>query len=392
MKKLNVVSCFDGISCGQESLKQLEIPVEKYYSSELDKYAIAVTQHNHPDTIQVGDITNWRDWDIDWASIDLIFGGSPCQGFSFAGKQLAFDDPRSKLFFVFVEIINHIKTVNPDVKFLLENVRMKQEYLDIISEHMGVQYVKINSALVSAQNRVRYYWTNIAELEQPENRGILLRDILETGPEGKAPTVTTCEGGHREPKVAIIPQQVKVRKYKVDIKGLQNILIRAKSFSKLTCSNIAETLGIKKTKVEHWFRSDSSFAIPDENIWLNLKDLLGIKLDTFDKSIMEWEIKDGTYEMSNRVYNPNYQAPTVVAGNVTKVAFPTGNSDNSRNDYKSWRKLTPLECERLQTLPDRYSLVPWQKRMMSNSQRYKMLGNGWTIEVIKHIFKNLHNT
>ena len=123
MKKINVLSLFDGMSCGQIALDQLVIPVEKYYASEIDKYAIAVTQHNYPDTIQLGDINNWKDWNIDWSEIDLIHGGSPCQGFSFAGKQLAFDDPRSKLFFVMVEIINHInverlKVGKERVKFL----------------------------------------------------------------------------------------------------------------------------------------------------------------------------------------------------------------------------------------------------------------------------------
>lgn len=143
---MNVLSLFDGMSCGQIALNRIGIKLTKYYASELDKYAIAVTQANCPDTVQLGDVTNWRDWDIEWASIDLLIGGSPCQGFSFAGKQLAFDDPRSKLFFVYVDILNHIKKHNPDVKFLLENVKMKKEYLAIISEQLGVQPVFINSA------------------------------------------------------------------------------------------------------------------------------------------------------------------------------------------------------------------------------------------------------
>ena len=175
---MTVLSLFDGISCGQQALKELDIKVDTYYASEIDKYAISITQYNFPNTVQLGDITQWREWDIDWANIDLVMGGSPCQGFSFAGKQLNFDDPRSKLFFVFVDILNHIKKFNPDVKFLLENVRMKKEYQDVISGYMGVEPVKINSALVSAQNRVRLYWANW-EVTQPEDRGILLKDILE---------------------------------------------------------------------------------------------------------------------------------------------------------------------------------------------------------------------
>ena len=136
MVKLNVLSLFDGMSCGQIALERAGISVSKYFAAELDKYAITVTQANYPNTIQMGDVTAWREWDIDWASIDLLIGGSPCQGFSFAGKQLAFDDPRSKLFFVYVDILNHIRSVNPGVKFLLENVRMKTEFLDGITEKL----------------------------------------------------------------------------------------------------------------------------------------------------------------------------------------------------------------------------------------------------------------
>src|SRR5210317_1677485 len=171
---MNVLSLFDGMSCGMIALDRLGIKVDNYYASEIDKYAIQVSQANYPDIIQVGDITK-----LDLSTlpkIDLVMGGSPCQGFSFAGKQLAFDDPRSALFFEFVRCV---KELQPKY-FLLENVRMKKEYLDVISEYMGVEPIMINSALVSAQNRVRYYWTNIPGIKQPEQRGIVLRDILET--------------------------------------------------------------------------------------------------------------------------------------------------------------------------------------------------------------------
>lgn len=175
-----VLSLFDGMSCGQIALNRIGIKPGKYYAAEVDKYAIKVTQANYAETIQLGDVTRWREWDIDWSSIDLLIGGSPCQGFSFAGKQLAFDDPRSKLFFVYVDILNHIKSVNPSVKFLLENVKMKKEYLDVISSLLVVEPVFINSALVSAQNRQRYYWANW-KVEQPEDIGIVLKDIIEYG-------------------------------------------------------------------------------------------------------------------------------------------------------------------------------------------------------------------
>jgi site-specific DNA-cytosine methylase len=134
-----------------------------------------VTQRNYPDTIQLGDVTKWNEWDL--PQIDLLIGGSPCQGFSFAGKQLNFDDPRSKLFFEYVDILN---TIKPKY-FLLENVKMKQEYQDIISEYLGVKPIRINSSLVSAQMRNRYYWTNIPNVTQPEDKGILLQDVIENG-------------------------------------------------------------------------------------------------------------------------------------------------------------------------------------------------------------------
>jgi site-specific DNA-cytosine methylase len=270
---MKILSLFDGISCGQQASKELGVGVETYYSSEIDKYAIAITQYNFPNTIQLGDINDWRKWDIDWKDIDLVMGGSPCQGFSFAGKQLNFDDPRSKLFFVFVDILNQIKKHNPDVRFLLENVRMKQEYQDVISKLLGVEAIMINSALVSAQNRVRLYWFNW-EVEQPKDRGILLKDVLD-----------------REPKVTIREKSKTVR-----------------------------SSGLK----------------------------------SYDRH--EW---DSVGDEGTALY---------------------------------WRKLTPLECERLQTLPDNFSakgIMNGKEVNISNTQRHKALGNGWTVEVIKHILKKL---
>ena len=164
---MNVLSLFDGMSCGQIALNRAGITVDNYYASELDKYAISVTQENYPDTVQLGDVTKWREWDIDWSSIDLLIGGSPCQGFSFAGKQLAFDDPRSKLFFVYVDIMRHILEESAEVKFMLENVKMKKEYLDIISGYLGVEPVAINSAICSPCARPRLYWANW-EFGQPD--------------------------------------------------------------------------------------------------------------------------------------------------------------------------------------------------------------------------------
>jgi len=161
------------MSCGQVALNRAGIKYENYYASEIDKAAIKVTQSNHPSTIQLGDITNWKSWDID--KIDLIMGGSPCQGFSSSGKGLNFSDPRSKLFFVFIEILNHYQPKY----FLLENVNMKPEWIDIISDMIGVKPILINAKLLSAQSRPRLYWCNW-EVSQPTDQGIKLASILQT--------------------------------------------------------------------------------------------------------------------------------------------------------------------------------------------------------------------
>jgi DNA (cytosine-5)-methyltransferase 3A len=169
---INVLSLFDGISCGQVALERAGIKVNNYFASEIDKHAIKVTQSNYPNTKQIGDVTKVKGTDL--PNIDLLMGGSPCQGFSFSGKQLNFEDPRSKLFFEFVRLIREVKPKY----WLLENVVMKQEYQDVISQHLGVEPVKLNSALTSAQNRVRLYWANF-EIIEPNDQGIKLEDVLE---------------------------------------------------------------------------------------------------------------------------------------------------------------------------------------------------------------------
>jgi len=186
---INVLSYFDGMSGGQIALKELGIPVKNYFAAEIDKFAIEQTLHNFPNTKMLGDVTK-----IDLTKlpkIDLFIGGSPCQGFSFAGKQLNFNDPRSKLFFEYAKVLQYLKQKNPDILFLLENVNMKSRWLGIISEHLGIFPVNINSNLVSAQNRNRWYWSNIqtktvglfdelhTDIPQPKDRGILLKDILQ---------------------------------------------------------------------------------------------------------------------------------------------------------------------------------------------------------------------
>lgn len=196
-KGINVLSCFDGMSCGQIALKELGVKINKYYASEVDKFAINQTQLNFPETIQLGDVSYWREWDINWKSIDLVIGGFCCQSFSSAGNQKGFKDDRGRLFFDFADIVDNVIKNNPVAKFLGENVRMSKEHQAVIDERLGVRPVEINSSLVSAQNRVRLYWTNIktkkiglfgetySDIPQPKDRGIYLKDILEENVDDK---------------------------------------------------------------------------------------------------------------------------------------------------------------------------------------------------------------
>ena len=304
--KINTLSLFDGMSCGRIALDRAGIEIDNYYACELDKYAVQVTQTNWPETVQLGDVTKWREWDIDWGSIDLLIGGSPCQGFSFAGKQLAFDDPRSALFFEYVNILRFLKAINPNIKFMLENVKMKKDHLDVISKYLGVEPVFINSALVSAQNRQRYYWANW-DFGQPEDRGSLLEEVLETG---------------------VVDRD---KAYCIDANYYKG-------------TNIEQY--IKKSRRQIAFterRTDEAKRIR------RAKELVARDDGKMNCLTATYSLKEHTI-LDESVY---------------------------------YRKLTPIECERLQTVPDNYT------NHVSNTQRYKMLGNGWTVDVIAHIFRGL---
>tara|TARA_R110001632_G_C11345488_1_gene417868 strand:- start:151 stop:1200 length:1050 start_codon:yes stop_codon:yes gene_type:complete len=344
---MNVLSLFDGMSCGRIALDRAGVNVTSYHASELDKYAIQVTQANWPKTVQLGDVTKWREWDIDWKGIDLLIGGSPCQGFSFAGKQLAFDDPRSKLFFVYVDILKHIRTLNPDVKFMLENVRMKKEYLAVISEQLGVQPVFINSALVSAQNRQRYYWANW-KIEQPEDRGILLADILEH------------DFVDRDKSHCLDANYYKGGNLKSYFE---------KHRRQLVFTNPAAIVGRKLD--ENGKRNDSLDSKPIQCLEVHEHGKSRC-LSTVAKDTVVSDMSKGRYPITLR--------------DKSKCVRSSGRGSYDRHEWDSisnchYRKLTPIECERLQTVPDNYT------NHVSNTQRYKMLGNGWTVDVIAHIFK-----
>lgn len=332
-KGINVLSLFDGMSCGRIALERAGIEVNNYYSSEIDKYAIQVANKNYPQDLvnRLGDVTKVSGKNL--PQIDLLIGGSPCQGFSFAGKQLNFDDSRSRLFFEFVRLIEECKPKY----FLLENVKMKKEYQKVITNYLGVEPIKINSALVSAQNRERLYWTNISNITQPEDKGVILKDIL--------------EDGLREPKVLIN----KICNVNPSGNGINGNVYGINAKSPTLTTNKGEGIKIlvdnpKVLIVPEATKKGYVEIQPGECV-----DLTFINSKTRRGRAMR--------EKSNCLTATNY--------------------DFSHWNGYFYRKLTTIECERLQTLPDNYT------DGVSNSQRYKMLGNGWTVDVIAHILKGI---
>jgi len=334
---INVLSLFDGISCGQVALKNAGIDVENFYASEIDKYAIKITQNQHPQTKQLGDIKDWKNWDL--PKIDLIMGGSPCQGFSFAGKQLNFEDSRSKLFFDFVDVVNHFKPKY----FFLENVKMKQEYQDVISNLLGVEPILINSALVSAQNRKRLYWTNIPNISQPKDCNINLKDILESGAVDRYKAhcldANYFKGGNLKSYFG---------------KHRRQLVFEAKNGKNVTINpeDIYDPKSFYETRTEFGKQERKRLS----------------KLNGRDTTPRNKDCK-------HYITQPHQKANCI----VTVDSFLNWVID----DEYFCRKLTTNECERLQTLPDNYT------EGVSNTQRYKALGNGWTVDVITHIFKNM---
>ena len=295
------MSLFNGMGCIWVALDRLGVKVNRRYACEIDKYANIINDKNYPDTIQLGDVRDVEGWELE--PIDLLVGGSPCQGFSFAGKQLNFDDPRSKLFFEYVRLLKETKPKY----FLLENVKMVKKSQDVISDILGVEPILINSALVSAQNRNRLYWTNIPNIEQPKDKKVVLKDVIEYG--------------------------------NVD---------RHKSYC-------LDANYYKGGNLKTYFCKSRRQLV-------------------FDKPII---LQRGRGFNRGGIKASNGKTPTLSA-----CAWEQNNKITT--DGIKFRKLTPVECERLQTLPDNYS------EGVSNTQRYKMLGNGWTVDVIVHLLKNMN--
>ena len=381
---LTVLSLFDGMSCGAIALREAGISVKQYFASEIDRQAIRQTQHNFPDTIQLGNVTDVKATDL--PPIDLLIGGSPCQGFSFAGKQLNFSDPRSKLFFEYVRILREIQAYNPDVKFLLENVRMLSEYENIISSQLGIFPVAINSALVSAQNRYRLYWTNIriksvpdlfgstlhTDIPQPEDRGIYLRDILDSDVDSRFYL-----------KSDEIDKLVRQREYGVQEQG------------NITDENILDLWFDPYDRDTPFLRHDFERIDPDKvssrNPFYPAPDIARVPIQAIQKNHL---IRDCCNESSSTlvipgsVVKPQFgggfrpivsgKASCLVASSSKFAAMLIVNGDDMVIRY-----LTPAECCRIQTIPQ------WYEWNCSEPQIYRLLGNGWTVDVISHIFRYL---
>ena len=337
-KDMKVLSLFDGMSCGQIALNRLGIEYDTYYASEIDKYAIQVAKKNYPNMIHIGDVTKIKADDFGDEQIDLLLGGSPCQGFSFAGHQLNFEDPRSKLFFEYVRLLKELKPKY----FLLENVKMKKESRDVISKYLGVEPIEINSALVSAQKRSRLYWTNIPNVGQPKDKGLVIKDILQESVDSKY----------------ILSQKIQDR-------------------IQITREDVISNPSIGTTKPE--FRT-----IGQRDVVYGHNQKMGCLVATDykqPKQIITKPIRLGHLNkggQGDRIYSTDGKGVCLSANGGGRGAKMGMYMDNLQV-----RKLTPVECERLQTVPDNYT------DGVSDTQRYKMLGNGWTIDVITHILKNI---
>ena len=481
-----VLSLFDGISCGQESLRKAGISTRIYLASEIEKYPKQITRKNHPLTVQLGDVTKVVADDL--PHVNLLMGGSPCQGFSFAGKQLNFDDPRSALFFEFVRLLKECK---PDY-FLLENVMMKQEYQDVITEHLGVEPVMINSALVSAQNRKRLYWTNIPGVGQPNNLQINLTDVLEDIPVDKPlkkymtgdfngvkridtktynfttqdKSLTLTAGSAHDNKILIkkpitqpedkgillkdvleeSPEDytlmsdrfvnrnkdagclVNSDKPKASSLSAMEYVKNGRQGDYILCVNPKKEDGTQTYQQDRVYSAEGKMVAlsatlggrfyveepicgrivgrkinpetgkrDDYNPELKRKKRIEARLDeksgtlttvqTDNVLIVPEATKKGYTEIKDGdCFDATFINSKTRRGRNMKDksnCLTAANYDYMRYEHPTYRKLTPIECERLQTLPDNYT------EGVSNTQRYKALGNGWTVDVIVHILQGL---
>jgi DNA-cytosine methyltransferase len=313
MNNINILSLFDGVSCGQLALNRAGIKYDQYYASEINKHAIKVTSTNFPNTIQLGDVTKVEAKNL--PKIDILIGGSPCTGFSPAGKLKNFNDPQSKLFFEYVRLL---KECQPKY-FLLENVKMKQEYQDVISDILKVKPIFINSSLFSSQSRQRLYWSNIPNIIVNQKNSSTIQDILE-------PNV--------DPKYYLTNNYTS----KTVMTGESRLDVLKKNYRKI-----------------HKIHSDKPVLV---------SQILDIPT----------QVSKVKSKQLDRLYSSKSKSPTLTVLSADGLKIDCGTDDPTK-----WRTLTPVECERLQTIQDNYTSC------ISDSQRYKCLGNCWTVDVVAHI-------
>lgn len=316
---MKVISLFNGMNTGRQALENVGIKVDKYYSSEIKPYAIELTQHHFPDTIQVGDVTKWKDWDIDWSKIDLILSGSPCQDLSAAGKRAGINGKKSSLFFVFIEILEHIKTLNPNVLFLQENVGSASKLdVGIMSRALGVYPARINSKLVTAQLRDRYYWSNIktketmfdivTDIPQPKDKEIMFKDIITDGKVERVKALALLES---ESRICTSQESIKKR---AEREFINMIYVDT---DKHTCLNTGSGKSGSQKYLKHRNETTGMLTLMQEN------DLV--------------------------------------------------------------RTVNQIEMERLQGFPDGYTSI------LSKAKAGSLLGDGWTLPIIEHIFSFIKN-
>ena len=376
---MNILSLFNGLGGLPLACDRAGISYDKCYYSEIDKYANKVMEKNYPDSIPLGDVTKWKEWDIDWSSIDLVSAGFPCQAWSVAGQQQGDKDERGMLFWTTLEVISQVLKHNPNSKFLMENVKMKKEFEQYITYHTeqalgDVEKILINSALVSAQNRNRYYWTNF-EVTQPDDRGLFLRDILDISTNG---FISLDESNYTERCKKQIKKNSKTKDQKA---------VALCTNSNITGSGV-NVLAIHGGAIRCSYNEDGTIS--------QRLELSGTEKTNTLTTVQKDNVVVRATVQANAEHTYNGKSPTLTAsmgvggGNVPLLTdYETSSKYKGKyidkHERLEYRKLTPLECERLQTLPDNWT------DCVSNTQRYKMIGNGWTIDVIAHILKHINN-
>jgi DNA (cytosine-5)-methyltransferase 3A len=375
---MNVVSLFNGMNTGRQALENVGIKVDKYYSSEIKPYAIQLTQHHFPDTIQVGDVTKWREWNIDWKSIDLILSGSPCQDLSAAGKRAGINGKKSSLFFVFVDILEHIKSLNPKVLFLQENVGSASKLdVGIMSRALGVYPVRINSSLLTAQLRDRYYWSNIktketmfdlvTDIPQPMDRKIMFKDIITDGFVERVKGNAMLESDYKHFIKDELKQDIYIKK-RLE-KGKQNPNLIYVDTDKHSCLNTGSGNSGSQEYLKH--RNETTGMI---TLIYEVDNEIRVKTNT----------KKG-YDIvtENDCLDLSFPTSTTRRARVTKGKSPClMESNNNLYSYKEGivRTVNQVEMERLQGFPDGYTSI------LSKAKAGSLLGDGWTLPIIEHIF------